>query len=107
MRWSGKLGFAQRVETAPDVWENVITERAALGTIEQRSERLDSDDDILPGYRTTTSISLLSRGPLVQENSDLAYITWRGRNWVPESIVENYPKITVFIGEEYHGPTPN
>lgn len=106
MRWSGKLGISQQVETAPDVWENVITEHDALGTVEQRSERLESDSDILPRYRTTTSISLLSRGAGVLENADIAYITWRGRKWAPGSVTENYPKITVFIGEIYNGPTP-
>lgn len=106
MRWSGKLGISQQVEIALDSWDNVITEHDALGTVEQRSEKLDSDNDILPRYRTSTSISLLSRGILPLENSDIAYITYRGRKWVPESVVENYPRITIFIGEEYHGPTP-
>lgn len=107
MRWSGKLGISQQTETSPGVWEDVITERAALGTIEQRSEVLDRDDSILPRYRTSTSISLLSRGVVNLENSDIAYVTWRGRNWVPASIVEEYPEITIFIGEVYNGPLPS
>lgn len=107
MRYSGMFGYSEQVESAPGKFENVITEFPYLGRVEQRTENLAGEGEILPRYRTSTSISVLSRGVAVRENADLAYVEWRGRRWVPASIVENYPEIKIFIGEEYNGPTPS
>lgn len=106
MRYSGKFGYSVQTEVSPGVWEDVIAERDTLGRVEQRTEKLSGESDILPRYSTTTSISVLSRGPAVPENGDLVYVTWRGRRWAPGSIVEEYPGLKIFIGEEYHGPLP-
>lgn len=106
MRYSGMFGYSVQTESGPGKFEDVITEVLRLGRVEQRTENLAGEGEVLPRYRTSTSISVLSRGAAVQENADLAYVEWRGRRWVPASIIEEYPEIKVFIGEEYHGPTP-
>lgn len=104
MRYSGKLGLSEQKEVRPGIWEDVITEHDVRGTVEVKSETLTIGDQILPGYRTTTSVSLLSRGPEIQRNSDIAYITYLGKRWVVQSITTDYPRITLYLGEEYHGP---
>lgn len=101
------LGYTKQTEITPGNYEDVITERPALGTVEQRTEVVGLVDQVLPQYRTTTSISVLSQGVEKTEYGDLAYISFKGRNWVPSSIVEDPPKIKIFIGQEYHGPTPD
>lgn len=106
MKWSGILGIGREVETAPDVFDYVITEHEALGDVKQRTEVLDSSGTILPKYRTTTSISVLSRGVNGVEYGDIVYITFKGKKWAPGSITEEPPRITIFIGEVYNGPTP-
>lgn len=106
MRYSGKLGLSQQQETSPGVWEDVITERDAVGTVEQRTETLTIGDSILPQYRTTTSVSVLSDGVDKQNYSAIAYVTYLGKNWVAASVVMQYPRIVIYLGEEYHGPTP-
>lgn len=106
MRWSGKLGYSEQTETSPGVWENVITEREALGQVKQRTEVLNPSDTVLPRYETSTSISVLSQGTDKIDYSNLAYVTYKGKNWVPRNIVEDFPRMTIFIGEEYHGPLP-
>lgn len=103
MRYSGALGVSEQAEVSPGVWEEVITEVPVLGRVEQRTEVLDGGDTILPKYRTTTSISVLSR---VMNHSEIRYVTFMGQRWVIASMVTNFPEITVYIGEEYHGPTP-
>jgi hypothetical protein len=103
MRYSGKLGIAEQSEVSPGVWEETITEDDVLGTIEQRTEVLSDNDSVLPRYRTTTSISVLS---WPADRSSIRYITLWGRRWTIGSLVEQFPKVVVYIGEEYHGPTP-
>lgn len=97
------LGISEQAEVSPGVWEEVITEVPVLGKIEQRTETLDGGDVILPRYRTTTSVSVLSR---IVDNSNIRYLTYLGKRWVPASVVTDFPQITLYVGEEYHGPVP-
>ena len=40
------------------------------------------------------------------DNSMLRYVTWLGKRWQIASTVTDYPHLTFFIREEYHGPVP-
>lgn len=106
MRFSGKIGFATRAETVPGVWEEIITERDYIGDVIQRTERLDRDDSVIPKYRTTTSVSVLSDGVLKQRYSDIRYVHLFGVNWAVNSVINKWPRLEIFIGEEYNGPAP-
>jgi hypothetical protein len=103
MRYSGKLGIAEQTEDPPGVWEETITEVDILGAVEQRTEVLNSSDSVLPQYTTTTSLSVLSRP---EPHSSFRYVTYLGKRWEIASITSDYPKIVIYIGKEYHGPTP-
>lgn len=106
MRYSGKIGYGQQVERAPGIWEDVITERDALGEVKQTTEAFTVANSILPQYRTTTSVSVVSEGTEKVNYSDLRYVTHAGVRWSPASIVVEPPRLIIFIGEEYHGPIP-
>jgi hypothetical protein len=103
MRYSGKLGVAQQTEIKPGIWEETITELDVLGTVQQRTEVLETSDRVLPLYSTTTSISVLRRET---DNFDIRYVTYRGKRWTTRNVVVQYPEIVIYIGEEYHGPIP-
>lgn len=105
MRWAGKIGFTDQTEKAPGIWEDVITEINALGELKQRTEALDSGDSVLPQYRTTTSVSVLSDGSRVPFNSE-AYLTLRGTRFAISSVVHEWPRIIYYVGEVYNGPLP-
>jgi hypothetical protein len=106
MKYSGKIGFASKVETSPGVWEDVITERDYIGDVLQRTERLDTGSTIIPSYRTTTSYSVLSDGVLKERYSDVRYISDQGTRWKVDSIIRKFPRMEMFVSEEYNGPTP-
>lgn len=106
MRYSGKLGITQQTELRPGIWDDVLAERDVVGTVETRTEAFSIGDSILPQYRTTTSVSVLGDGVDKVNYSNIAYVTYLGKRWTPASITINYPRLTIFLGEEYHGPTP-
>lgn len=107
MRYSGKLGISEQREISPGVWEEVITEYDVLGTVTTRTEAVDQGDSILPRYRTTTTVSVLSRGVGHMDNSNIRYLTYIGKRWLITSQQSLYPTLKLYIGEEYHGPVPN
>lgn len=106
MRYSGKLGVAQQTEVRPGIWEETITEHDVIGDLVQRTEALDNGDSILPRYRTTTSVSVLARGVGQMDNSNLRYLTHTGKRWTITPVVNQPPRLVIYLGEEYHGPTP-
>lgn len=106
MRYSGKIGYAVQTEKAPGIWEDVITERDKLGEVIQRTEALDSGDSVLPQYRTTTSVSVLSDGVLAENYENLRYVTYMGKRWTIASAVMQGVRLVLYIGEVYNGPTP-
>lgn len=107
MRYFGKFGYSTgRVETDPGVWDDVITEVERIGEVVQRTEAFDVAGSVLPRYRTTTSISVLSDGPAMEDYTNLRYVQHKGQNWTIGSIVEEYPRLIIYIGEVYDGPTP-
>jgi hypothetical protein len=106
VRCSENLGISQVTEVRPGIWEDTVTEVPVLGTVRQRTEVLNSADSILPKYGTTTSISVPARGVGPVDNSDIRYITYKGKRWQISSIVDEPPHIVIYIGEEYNGPAP-
>ncbi len=106
MRYSGKFGYAVTTEIAPGVWEDVITEIDKLGDVVQSTETFALADSVLPQYRTTTSVSVLSDGVLKENYTDLRYVTYAGQRWTIGSIVVQPPRLIIYIGEVYNGPIP-
>lgn len=106
MRYSGMLGISEQKEVDGGVWEEVITEHKVSGTVTQRTETVEQGDSILPRYRTTTTVSVLSRGIGIMDNSGLRYLTMSGKKWVISTHRLRYPRLILYIGEEYHGPGP-
>lgn len=106
MRYSGALGLVEQTEVRPGIWEETVTEVPVLGTVRQATEVLPNVDSVLPQHTTTTSISVPARGVGPLDNSNIRYITYKGHRWQISSIVDEPPRIVVYIGEKYNGPTP-
>lgn len=106
MRISVSLGFVETSEVRPGIWEETVTEVPALGELRQRTEALDGSDTVLPRYRTTTSVSVPARGVGHVDNSSIRYVKYSGERWVVSTIVDEYPRIVIYVGEVYNGPTP-
>lgn len=107
MRYSGKIGFGHQVEVSPGIWEDTITERDYLIEVVTKTERLTTGDTILPEYALTTSLSVFSDGVLKENYRDIRYVTYRGFRWAVSSSAEQWPRLTLYIGEEYNGPEPD
>lgn len=106
MRYSGKFGYGQSEEVRPGIWEDVITERDHIGDVVQTTEAFDVSGSVLPQYRTTTSVSVLSDGVLAESYKSLRYVTHAGERWSVASAVLQPPRLVVYIGEVYNGPIP-
>lgn len=106
MRYSGVLGIATEQQVRPGIWEKVVTEQKVLGTVEQGTETHALDDEIHPTISSTRSVSVPARGLGQMDNSKILYASYAGKNWTITSVVDQFPQIVCYFGEEYHGPVP-
>lgn len=86
--------------------EDVITERNYLGDVIQRTETFNTAASVLPQYQTTTSVSVLSDADLAKNYRSIRYVTYLGDRWEVSSVVMQYPRLVLYLGDVYHGPTP-
>lgn len=106
MRWSGLLGFTTEVEVSKGRFEDVVTERPAMGEIETRTGTFTIGNQVLTETGTSTSVSVLLGSVERVDFSSLVYVKHRGKRYVPSSIVEDIPRVVIYFGEEYNGPKP-
>jgi hypothetical protein len=107
MKYSGKFGISTgQEETSPGVRDDVIVERDYIGDVIQETENVVVEGEVLPTMRTTTSFSVISDGVLKEHYRDLRYVTYAGERWSIASVVLQPPRLVVYIGEVYNGPTP-
>lgn len=103
MKFSGKIGFATQVEKSPGVWDDQITEVDYVGDVLQTTEAFVTGSSVMPQYRTTTSVSVVSDGLLKVKYNDIRYVEYLGVKWMPSSVVVKWPRLEIFIGDEYNG----
>lgn len=102
-KYAGKIGFAESKETAPDVWEDVIIERAYVGNITRDTFRWNQGAAVNDTLRLDHGISIIADPYLTHHISSIRYITWSGSKWKVVSTQILRPRIVLQIGEEYHG----
>jgi hypothetical protein len=106
MRAAVSLGLAEARQVRPGVWEDEITEVPKLADIQQRTETFNVEGNIIPEYKTTTTVSVLSQGVIKPDYTNLRYVLYAGERWIVTSINHAPPRLTLFIGEVYRGPVP-
>ena len=67
MKWSGKIGFAQTVETAPSVYTEKITERSYFGEVLEFARRMEDGGQVNGDITLGNQLSILG-DPFAQTN---------------------------------------
>lgn len=106
-RFSGKVGFATQVETAPDVFKDVIVERRYKGDVERDAVRLEEvadkvNDDLALGNAISLMVDAYGRDHF----HAIRYIEWAGVLWRVRSAEVKHPRLIVRMGGRYNGPVP-
>ncbi|MBQ2161318.1 MAG: hypothetical protein II444_05755 [Firmicutes bacterium] len=104
MKYSGLLGFAETKETAPSVWEEVITEKKYFGDVKRVIKRYQPGEERNENISYSNSIEIVA-DPFVRDNlQNLRYVTWLNSKWRIANIQVNYPRFIIELGGVYNGP---
>lgn len=105
MKYFGKVGFVETINTGNGLWEPVVEERNMYGDIVRDNRRLDVGPSVNPDYTISTQFSLVADAYCYDHLAYLAYVTYRGVKWAVTSVdPAGYPRILVNVGKVYNGP---
>lgn len=103
-KFYGPVGYAETVETAPGIWNNVVTEREYYGDVisftNKWSESSDSTNDDL---NIDSQISIVADPFAYQNIPSIKYIEYMGVKWKVKSVNPRYPRLILTIGGVYNG----
>lgn len=106
-RFYGEVGYGEAVETPPDsgVWVDQITEHTYQGDVIRNSQRLGSTGDVNENIILANTISIVADQYAVERFQDIKYVKWAGALWTVTSVVVQSPRLILYLGSIYNGPT--
>ena len=104
-KFYGVIGYAESVETCPDVWEEKIIERTYCGDLIRNTRRLDGTAQVNDNITIGNEISIVS-DPYANENFHaMRYVSFMGAKWKITSVEVKYPRLILSTGGVWNGPT--
>lgn len=109
MRFYGAVGYATRTETAPGVFQEVITERMYYGDVTRNARRLEPPVLVPPMLNVNlaleNSFSILGDAEAYANFMNIRYIEWEGQRWRVSNVEVRRPRLIFTIGELWNGNT--
>lgn len=106
-KFSGKIGYSETAETAPDVWKQQVIERPAFGDVLRNTRGLEFDDKVNPDFSVANRLSIVADEYANGHVFAMKYVWWRGARWVISDVTVEPPRLILRLGELYDGPTPS
>lgn len=104
-KFHGLIGFGETKEIKPGVYEDVITEKRYIGDEAWDNRHFISTDNIVVNTKVNKAISILADSYLNNNFFNVRYVKWRGIAWSVSSVEVSSPRVKLFLGEVYNGPT--
>lgn len=101
-KFYGNIGFADTVETSPDVYEEQIVEKAYRGDVLQNYLSRRSSDKMNDDVEINNSISIVADPYLNNNMSRIRYVVWMGNKWEITSVKVDRPRLVLSIGGLYN-----
>lgn len=105
-KFAGAVGYTSSEETAPGVWEDVITERNYYGEIIRSSRRLEtSPEQVNANIRVDNEFTILADEYSIANITAMRYIVWNGNRWTVTNVEVRHPRLILQIGGLWNGNT--
>lgn len=102
-KWFGVVGFAETVETAPDIWTEQITKRSYYGDLLRNNRRLQASDQLNDNINIANEISIVSDPYANQHFHAIRYVEFAGTKWKVSNVEVLYPRLKLTLGGVYNG----
>ena len=102
-KWYGKVGYVDKIETAPGVWEEKITERSYFGDSIRNTRLLQSSGGVNDNVNIGNQISIVADPYAVDHIYAMRYVEFQRSNWKVTNVDVQYPRLILTIGGLYNG----
>ena len=104
-KFHGIIGFVDYVETAPDVYQEVTSERTYSGDIKRKINRYVSmATSINDSIALNNQIEIIADPYINQHFPSIRYVVWKDAKWKVTSVDDsNPPKLILTLGDIYNG----
>ena len=106
MKFHGRVGYGETVESSPGVFEDAITEYVYYGDVVRNSRQLREGEDLNKSLATGNSISIVANAYAREHFFAIRYVEWAGVLWTVVDVEVQSPRLILGLGEVYNGPTP-
>ena len=106
MRFFGRVGYGESMESAPGVWADVITERPYYGDVVRNARNLREGENLNADLSVQNSISIVADAYANEHFFAIRYVEWAGVLWTVTTVEVQSPRLLLRLGEVYNGPTP-
>jgi len=104
-------GVTQESESAPGVWEDVITERNCSGDVLRNTRKMEEGAKVNNDLSVGSSISILAHADVQANFFNIKYVKWLGTYWTVTNVDVEHPRLILRLGAIYNGKkaktTPN
>lgn len=104
-KFVGMIGFSVPTDNGKGQYKPKITERKYVGNVIQNRQRLKQDPTVNQDFSLHVDISVLIDMQMQENMYNMVYVIWRGVPWSIVTIVEEYPRVNISLGDRYHGQT--
>lgn len=104
-KFFGELGYGHKVETAPGVFRETITEKQYFGDVLQNTRRLVEDGKVNFDISLTNNLSIVADAYANENYFAIRYARWNGALWVVTSVQVQRPRLILELGGVYNGQT--
>ena len=98
MRYSGKVGYFETVETQPGYFEEKITTRPYQGDVVRTTKRNQLATNVNDNIMVSNSLSIVA-DPYAREHFfQIKCAWWQGTWWEVTSVEVQYPRLILELG---------
>lgn len=105
-KFYGKIGYGESVETAPGVYEDVITEFKYFGDVIRNTRQLQDGENLNSNITVSNSVSIVADAYANEHFFAIRYIEWMGALWTVTDVEVKSPRLILRMGGVYNGHTP-
>lgn len=103
-KFHGKVGYAVRVETGLDIWEDKIVEREYYGDYNRNlSSRTENSGGVNDNIVIENNVSIVADPYAYEHFHHMKYVEFMGAKWKITKVEVQRPRIILTTGGVYNG----
>lgn len=106
-RFFGVVGYGEQVEKSPGVWDDIIVELQATGSVKRNARTFIEGPSVNDDLVVNNTISIVMDAYSSEHFHAIRYVSWNGTLWKVTEVTEQRPRLLLRLGGKYVGPIPD